>query len=111
MISPDSLAVTSTAVWVASSAGQQVIRLDPRTGKVAARIKVGLGPSNPAVAPDGSIFVPNHLSGTVSRIDPDRNRVGATLKVGPKPFPAAQAFGNVWVPVSGGSEVVRIHVG
>jgi YVTN family beta-propeller protein len=72
---------------------------------------VGIGPRNAAIAADGSVFVPNTADGTVSRIDPVRNRVVATFKVGPKPFPAAPAFGDVWVPVSGGSQVVRIHVG
>jgi hypothetical protein len=47
----------------------------------------------------------------VSRIDPARSKVVATYKVGPKPFPAATAFGDVWVPVSGGNQVVRFHVG
>jgi YVTN family beta-propeller protein len=74
-------------------------------------VKVGFGPSNPAIAADGSVFVPNHGEGTVSRIDPARNRVVATWKVGPAPFPAALAFGDVWVPVSGATSVVRIHVG
>ena len=34
-----------------------------------------------------------------------------SLQVGPKPFPAAQAFGDIWVPVSGGTQVMRIHAG
>jgi YVTN family beta-propeller protein len=111
MFAPSSLAVSETAVWVATSLGSQVVRLDPKTLKVVARIKVGLNPSNPAIAPDGSVFVPNNVDGTVSRIDPARNRVIATIKVGPRPFPAAQAFGDIWVPVTRGNRVVRIHVG
>jgi hypothetical protein len=55
--------------------------------------------------------VPNNADGTVSRIDPHRNKVAATFKVGPKPFPAATAFGDVWVPITGGKQVVRLHVG
>ena len=76
-----------------------------------ATIRVGMLPSNPAIAPDGTVFVPNRLDGTVSRIDPKTNRVIATLRVGPKPFPAAQAFGDIWVPVAGGRQEVRIHGG
>ena len=78
---------------------------------MVARVKVGLGPSNAAIAGDGSVFVPNNADGTVSRIDPARNKVVATYKVGPKPFPAATAFGDVWVPLAGGRQVVRFHVG
>ncbi len=47
----------------------------------------------------------------MSRIDSRRNKVVATFRVGPKPFPAAAAFGDVWVPVTGGRQVVRFHVG
>ncbi|MGZ4334432.1 MAG: hypothetical protein ACXVRJ_09200 [Gaiellaceae bacterium] len=57
------------------------------------------------------MFVPNNADGTVSRIDPARNKVVFTYKVDPKPFPAAAAFGDVWVPLSGGSQVVRFRVG
>jgi DNA-binding beta-propeller fold protein YncE len=57
------------------------------------------------------VFVPNNADGTVSRIDPVHNKVVATYRVGPKPFPAAAAFGDVWVPLSGGREVVRFRVG
>jgi YVTN family beta-propeller protein len=85
--------------------------LNPRTLRVVARVKVGFGPSNAAIAPDGSVFVPNTPDGTVSRIDSARNKVVATYKVGRNPYPAATAFGDVWVPLSGGTQVVRFHVG
>jgi YVTN family beta-propeller protein len=111
LLSPDSLAVSDIAIWVTSSADRFVVRLDPRTMHVVARVKVGLGPANAAIAADGSVFVPNNVDGTVSRIDPARNKVVATYKVGPSPYPAATAFGDVWVPVSGGRQVVRFHVG
>jgi YVTN family beta-propeller protein len=111
LFAPDSLAVGPSGIWVASSGDQFVVRISPRTLKVVARIKVGLGPSNPAIASDGTVFVPNNADGTVSRIDPRRNRVVATFRVGSHPYPAATAFGDVWVPASGGRQVVRFPVG
>jgi YVTN family beta-propeller protein len=41
--------------------------------------------------------VPNLGSNTLSRIDPATNKVVNTLSVGTKPFPAANAFGDIWV--------------
>ena len=111
LLSPDSIAVSDTAIWVTSSADLDAVRLNPKTLRVVARVKVGLGPSNAAIAGDGSVFVPNTADGTVSRIDPARNTVVATYRVGPKPFPGAVAFGDVWVPLGGGRQVVRFHVG
>ena len=57
------------------------------------------------------MFVPSVFADTVSRIDPATNSVVDTIAVGPKPFPAASAFGDIWVPTYGGQEVYRIHVG
>jgi hypothetical protein len=45
---------------------------------------------------------------------PDRPRLEQgrrTSKVGPAPFTAALAFGDVWVPTSYATSVVRIRVG
>jgi hypothetical protein len=33
-----------------------------------------------------------------------------TIPVGAGPFPAANAFGDIWVPSSRGTEVFRLHV-
>lgn len=108
---PRSVAVSRTAVWVSNANSGTVSRIDPATRKVVATIPVGGNPENPAVARDGTVFVPNFLDGTVSRIDPATNEVVDTIAVGEKPFPAATAFGDVWVPSYGGQDVYRIHVG
>jgi hypothetical protein len=43
--------------------------------------------------------------------DPATNKVIDTIAVGAQPFPAAFAFGDIWVPIYGGRAVYRIHVG
>lgn len=77
---------------------------------MVATIKVGKKPENAAIADDGTVFVPNLGSNTLSRIDPATNKVVNTLSVGTKPFPAANAFGDIWVPSAGGTDVVRVHI-
>jgi DNA-binding beta-propeller fold protein YncE len=111
LLGPDSLAVSPRGIWVAANSGDVVVRLNTRTLKVAARVKVGFHPGNPAFAGDGSVFVPVVGEGTVVRIDPARNKVVGTWRVGKNPFPALFAFGDIWVPVSGGTSLVRFHVG
>jgi hypothetical protein len=37
--------------------------------------------------------------------------VVGTWEVGANPFPAAFAFGDIWVPANGGTNVTRFHVG
>ena len=68
-------------------------------------------PENPAVADDGTVFVPCGATNTLVRIDPATNTVIGRIHVGTKPFPAASAFGDIWVPSYGGDDVYRVHVG
>ena len=64
LLSPDSIAVSDAAIWVTSSADLVAVRLNPKTLRVVARVTVGLGPSDAAIAGDGSVFVPNNGDGT-----------------------------------------------
>jgi YVTN family beta-propeller protein len=108
---PRSVAVTSSAIWVSNNRSNTVSRIDPKTRKVVATIHVGQGPENAAIGIDGTVFVPNVGDDTVSRIDPATNKVIQTIAVGIRPFPAASAFGDIWVPSAGGTEVYRLHIG
>jgi YVTN family beta-propeller protein len=108
---PRSVAVTSDAIWVSNNRSNTVSRINPKTRKVVATIHVGQGPENAAIGADGTVFVPNVGDDTVSRIDPATNKVIQTISVGIRPFPAAAAFGDIWVPSAGGTEVYRLHIG
>ena len=66
------------AVWVVLYGERPLLRLDPLTGKVAARIPVGDGPLSVAAA-EGSVWVTNREDGTVTQVDPDTNRVVRTV--------------------------------
>jgi YVTN family beta-propeller protein len=108
---PRSVAASSSAIWVSNHLSNTVSRINPKTRKVVATIRVGKQPENAAIADDGTVFVPNLGSNTVSRIDPATNTVVDTIPVGTKPFPAASAFGDIWVPSAGGTDVYRVHIG
>ena len=104
---PRSLAASDSAIWVSNHLSNTVSRINPKTRKVVATIRVGKKPENAAIADDGTIFVPNLGSNTVSRIDPATNKVVNTISVGTGPFPAASAYGDIWIPSSGGTDVYR----
>ena len=86
----------------------QALRIDQATNRVLARVRLGHNPGDGAIAPNGSVFVPNKDDGTVSRIDPRTNRVTATIRVGGAPFVINEAFGDVWVPDNVGTQVWRL---
>jgi len=94
---------------VANRLSNSVSRIDPATNAVVATVPVGNHPANPAIAPNGTVFVPLKGDGKVAWIDPATNTLGGKITVGPGPFPAAEAFGDIWVPASFGTRVFRIR--
>jgi YVTN family beta-propeller protein len=90
-------------IWVMDNAGGRVAVLDPRTGRIVARIRVGIAPAHAAFTPDGRrVYVSNMLSNDVSVIDVHARRVVATVSVQPALQPHALAITpdgrQVWVP-------------
>jgi virginiamycin B lyase len=82
--SPDWLAISGDAVWVANSKFKAVQRIDPTTNKVVAKIEFPAEPCSGLTFAFGSLWVP--LCGeprTLARVDPATNKIIATLPVGP----------------------------
>jgi serine/threonine protein kinase len=75
-------------------------RIDPRTNKLAATLRLGSDPTGVAVD-RGGVWVAEHDRNRITRIDRRTNRVAAT---GPAPGPLAIAAGegSVWVLTADG---------
>jgi virginiamycin B lyase len=86
------------SIWVSSTAGNLVSRVDPGAHRVTASIAVGRAPRF-LTCSENAIWTLNQGDGTVSRIDPTTNRVVATIEVGPGGPGGDIAFGGgfVWV--------------
>ena len=97
-------------VWINSSDHDQVLRVDPTSRRIVARIPAGRDPSGIATAA-GAVWViahagdPSGAAYTLSRIDPASNRVTriglpgpASALLGPSGLPHLRANGSVlWV--------------
>ena len=103
----DWITPSADALWV-STEGNEVVRLDPATGAVLARIPVGTNPLASAWVA-GELWVPNIDDGTISVIDPASNAVRTTLTVGQGPLAVAEVGGDAWVSNSTDGELWRIH--
>ena len=79
----DWITPSADALWVSTEAND-VVRLDPATGAVLARIPVGANPLASAWV-GGELWVPNIDDGTISVIDPATNSVRTTFAVGKRP--------------------------
>ena len=103
---PGRFAMSRSAVWVTTDE-HTTVRIDPATNRVVATLRTGQSPAQPAVAPDGTIWVPAKASNTVSRIDPVTNRVVDSFAAGPGALTAVRAFGSMWVTSFAGTDVWR----
>jgi DNA-binding beta-propeller fold protein YncE len=77
------VATGAGSLWAtrARQANGEVLRIDPRTGHISARIRVGSGPS--AIVAAGSLWVANTAPKTsLMRIDPHNNTVALTVEAG-----------------------------
>jgi YVTN family beta-propeller protein len=98
------------ALWVSSETGQ-VFRVDPKSGAVVARVRVGANPLGSAWVSTqlgGELWVPNIDGGTVSIVDPAQNAVRTTLAAGKEPLAIVAAGGDVWLSNSGDGTVWRV---
>jgi DNA-binding beta-propeller fold protein YncE len=86
------------AVWVSADAQGSVIRIDPLTGRLVARIKMKGAPIGPVVA-HGAVWVVNEAQGATRmwRIDPDTNQATAVREVaGADESMLEPTAGKVW---------------
>lgn len=103
---PSSLAVTNGAVWASLGLGG-IVRIDPATNRVVARIEPG-GAVVALAAGFGSVWAVDILGDRLLRIDPATNGVVATTQVGALPAGVAVGFGSVWVTSHVDRSVTRV---
>ena len=93
---PLGVATGAGGVWVVVYWSRELVRIDPETRRVRARIPVGDGPLAVAVGA-GSVWVTNRSSSTITRIDPSTDKVVATIPLAASPWGIEFAHGRVWV--------------
>ncbi len=74
------MAANDDAVWVYNGDTGMLLRIDPHTNTMVARIQVGHGEGGVSIG-QGAVWVASPSEGTVSRIDPQTNTVVATIKL------------------------------
>lgn len=104
------LATGGGSVWVGGVGSGDVIRVDPTSGRVLARLTVGARIFNLAAAPGAVWAIDNALS-TAVRIDTKTAKVTTRVPVGFQPYDIEWGFGSAWVANAGDGTVWRITGG
>jgi len=81
-------------------------RIDPKTNKLLATIRVGPRPSSITVGED-AVWVTSEDDQTVSRIDPKTDRLSLTSAAGADPIHVAAGEGAVWVSNRADKTLIR----
>jgi len=102
---PPILAVAAGSLWATGLPRRSdIVRLDPGTGRVTARVRIDSGATG-LVGDHRGLWVTTD-AGTLVRIDPATNEVAATVVPGGRPVHAALGATALWV--SAGSRVLRL---
>ena len=101
------LASSGGSVWVGGLGSGDVLRIDPASGKVLARVSIGARAFNLAAAP-GAVWGIANLTNTAARIDTRTGKVTASVPVGNGPYDIEWGFGSAWVSNSLDGTVSRI---
>jgi DNA-binding beta-propeller fold protein YncE len=93
-------------LWVSVYGPGDVVRLDPSTGKIVRRYRVGGGPGSLAVA-GGSVWIGNYVGSTLIRLDPRHRRVRHVV-VGGQPIAVGSVGNAVWTADKGDGRVTKL---
>ena len=98
------------SVWTTNSIERRLVRIDPATNRVSARIALkGTNPLGIAYGA-GSIWVANRYSGSVTRVNTRTNKAAKkAIKVGFGPYAIAYGAGSIWVSNESSGSVSRIN--
>jgi streptogramin lyase len=103
---PSGFAVGTRDLWI--RAGNNVlVRLDPTSRRVLAKFSVGRTVAPGALAPDGTLWLPDKEQDVVFRVDPNSGQVVDSFPAGAGAFAVLRAFGSMWVTSYAGSDVWR----
>jgi hypothetical protein len=98
--------VAAGAVWVGGWDTGMLVRVDPATNRIAARIRVGRPQESPIAiaATAGAVWVVDFGGAQVLRVDPATNRVVARIPVRGGAGGIATGAGAVWVTSGEGGD-------
>ncbi|HEY4845542.1 MAG TPA: hypothetical protein VII89_07590 [Candidatus Dormibacteraeota bacterium] len=104
---PSALAVGAGALWVLKNDDKTVLRIDPKSERIVARVPLAFVPFDIAASSDG-VWITGYYDDALARIDPTSNQVVANLTVPDGASGIAITDGAVWVASSIAGKVSRI---
>jgi streptogramin lyase len=92
-------------LWVTTA--DSVLRLDPRTGRVLSKLRIGGTPADAALGPDDLVWVTDKQRSLVHRVTLDGRSVVDSFPAGAGAFALVRVKGSMWITSFAGSDVRR----
>lgn len=92
-------------LWVTTP--DSVLRVNPRTGKVLSRLRIGETLAEVAEGPDGLVWVTDKQHSVVHRLAPDGSSVVDSFPAGPGAYSLARTGDAMWITSFAGADVRR----
>ena len=96
-------------LWI-EAADHVLVRLDPSSRTVTAKLSFGRTLAQGALAPDGTIWMPDKEQNLVYRVDPATAAVVDSFAAGAGAFFALRANGSMWIASYAGDDVWRFRL-
>src|SRR5262249_55037072 len=105
---PYNLWAGADSIWTVDDQSGEVIRIDPRSGEIVAKVDTGDGAASIAFA-GGFAYVMNHRDRALVRIDTATNRARklATIRAGEAPERLATLRGSLWI-TGRGTDLLKV---
>lgn len=102
------ITVGDGAVWIVTKPST-LVRIDPRTNKIAASVELPSGSENPTFY-EGYLWVSSFQHDQLLKVDPRKPSIVATIPVGPKPRFLTAGDNSIWTLNQGDGTITRIDV-
>lgn len=106
---PGQVVSAGGSIWAAQPASGTILRLDPLTGAVLGRVKVGNETGGLAVK-DGIVWVASTEAGSIVGVDAATGTASGVIRVGNRPTAIANGYGSIWVVNDHDRTLSRIDV-
>jgi hypothetical protein len=104
---PCAAAAGGRFVWVSEYGAPYLLKIDPRTNKVAGKTGIGFGSCGLGFGA-GSLWIEDTSTSTVSRVSVTTGKRVKAIRVGITPYDATFAFGAAWTTANTTGELERI---
>jgi YVTN family beta-propeller protein len=94
-------------IWVSEYGRPYLLKIDPRTNKVAGKTGIGSGSCGLGFGA-GSMWIEDTSSSTVSRVSVSTGKRLKAIQVGISPYDTTFAYGSAWTTAYGQGELERI---